>query len=426
MMRHRKPKQFAEKVKEKLLPMFPPERLEAMAHQSRFVQRASSRLTGADFFALMTTDMLENPAVSLGGMCDLLQQRNPQAVLTPQALQQRLNAPQAVAYMQDVLQLTLCEQLAPLYAQIPATLLASFGRVFLEDSTQCCLHEKLAAAFHGSGGSASRSAVKIDVIYELLHHQLHALTVTDGRAADQGHAAILVPHLRAGDLVIRDLGYFSVEALQQITTKDAWFLSRLSSSVAVYASADASAPAVVFVDSVQQHTDQATMVELAVYLGPRRLPCRLVAYRLPGEVVEQRRRQAYETARKKRPHPDTGLSALVTVWVVYHQCQRSRLASRDSRDSVSDPVAHRIAVQTMEILITLACPEGDPARAHQMSPLWPFDYDYHVDADVFLCCVVCHSGLTPRNQFSEAHSVAQTQRTLRQRHRAGYHSGFMR
>ena len=38
----------------------------------------------------MTTDMLENPAVSLGGLCDLLQQRNPQAVMTPQALQQRL------------------------------------------------------------------------------------------------------------------------------------------------------------------------------------------------------------------------------------------------------------------------------------------------------------------------------------------------
>jgi hypothetical protein len=303
MTRHPQPKQFAEKVKEKLLPLFPPERLEALAHESRFVQRASSRLTGSDFFALMTTDMLENPAVSLGGLCDLLQQRNPQAVMTPQALQQRLNAPQAGAYMQAVLQLALREQLAPLYAQIPAALLASFGRVFLEDSTQCCLHEQLAEAFKGSGGSASRSTVKIDVIYELLHHQLHTLMVTDGRAADQGHAALIVPHLRAGDLVMRDLGYFSVEALRQITTKAAWFLSRLSSSVAIYAAADTAAPAVVLVDYVVQHAAQATVVDLAVYLGPRRLPCRLLAYRLPEEVVDQRRRQAYETARKKGRTP---------------------------------------------------------------------------------------------------------------------------
>jgi hypothetical protein len=204
MRKWQEPTRFTEKVKEKLLPLFPAERLEALAHQSRFVQRASSRLTGFDFFTLMTTDMLENPAVSLGGLCDLLHQRNPQAAMTPQALQQRINTPEAVASLQEVFQLALCAQLTPLYAQLPAALLASFGRVFLEDSTQCCLHEQLAEAFKGSGGSASRSTVKIDVIYALLHHQLHTLTITDGRAADQGHATLIVPRLRAGDLVMRD------------------------------------------------------------------------------------------------------------------------------------------------------------------------------------------------------------------------------
>jgi len=204
MTRRQEPKPFAGKVKEKLTALFAPEQLEALARQNHFVQRANSKRTGADFFALMTTDMLDNPAVSLGGRCDLLQQRNPQAVMTPQALQQRLNTPQAVAYRQEGVQLALREQLVPLYAQLPAALLASFGRVFLEDSTQWCLHEKLAEAFKGSGGSASRSTVKIDVMYALLHHQLHDLTVTDGRAADQGHAATIVTFLRAGDLVIRD------------------------------------------------------------------------------------------------------------------------------------------------------------------------------------------------------------------------------
>jgi len=283
--------------------MFPPERLEALARQSKFVQRASSKLTGQDFVALMTTEMLDDPAVSLGGLCDILRQRNPHAVLTPQALHQRLNTPQAVAYMQEVFQLTLRAQLEPLYAQLAPGLLAPFGRVFLEDSTQCRLHEKLADAFKGSGGSASSSTVKIDVIYDLLHHRLHDLVVTDGRAADQGHAAAIVPHLRAGDLVIRDLGYFSLEALSQIAAKQAWFLSRLSNTVAVYPSAEATVPALDVVDHVQSHADQHTVVELAVYLGPRRLPCRLLAYRLPEEVVEQRRRNAYETARKKGRTP---------------------------------------------------------------------------------------------------------------------------
>ena len=66
MTLNREPKQLVGKVKEKLAIMFAPERLEALARESNFVQRASSKLTGHDFFALMTTEMLDDPAVSLG------------------------------------------------------------------------------------------------------------------------------------------------------------------------------------------------------------------------------------------------------------------------------------------------------------------------------------------------------------------------
>ena len=176
MTRRQEPQPFPGKVKEQLASLCAPECLEALAWQSHCIQRASSKRTGSDFFALMTTAMLDNPAVSCGGLCDILQQRHPQAAMTPQALQQRMNTPEAVAYLQEVLQLALREQLTPLYGQLPTAILASFGRVFLEDSTPCCLHEKLAEACKGSGGSASRSTVKIDVIYELLSHHLHALS----------------------------------------------------------------------------------------------------------------------------------------------------------------------------------------------------------------------------------------------------------
>jgi hypothetical protein len=114
MTRLQEPKRFAGKVKEKLLTLFAPEQLEPMAWQSRFIQRSSSTLRGADFFALMTTDMLDNPAVSFGGLCAMLQPRHPQAAMPPQALQQRRNTPEAVAYLHDILQLALHEQLTPL------------------------------------------------------------------------------------------------------------------------------------------------------------------------------------------------------------------------------------------------------------------------------------------------------------------------
>jgi hypothetical protein len=105
--------------------------------------------------------------------------------------------------------------------------------VVLEDSTQCCLHEKLADALKGSGGNASHASVKSDVLDELLAHQLHALTVTDGRAAAHGQATAIVSHGRAGALVSRDLGDFRLEALDQIASQEAWFLSRFYAKVAV-------------------------------------------------------------------------------------------------------------------------------------------------------------------------------------------------
>jgi hypothetical protein len=276
-------------------------------------------MTGQDFVALMTTARLDDPAVSLGGLCDLLRQRNPHAVLPPQALHQRLNSPQAVAYRQEGFQLALRAPLAPLYAQLTPGVLAPFSRVFLEERTQCRLHHTLADALKGSGGSARSSPVKLDVIDALLHHRLHALVVTDGRAAEQGHAAAMVPHLRAGALVIRDLGSFSLEALRQIAAKQAWFLSRVSNTVAVYLSAEASEPALALVDHVPRHADQDAVVELAGYLGQPRLPCRVLAYRLPEEVVEPRRRSAYETARKKGRTPTQAyLHWLQFGWYITH------------------------------------------------------------------------------------------------------------
>ena len=109
-------------VKGKLTRVFAPHELETLAHQSRFLQRSTSKLTGQDFVALMTTDMVDNATMSLDGLCDLLRQHNPPAVMTPQALHQRLLSPPAVTYLHDVLQLALRENLEAVRVQLPAAL----------------------------------------------------------------------------------------------------------------------------------------------------------------------------------------------------------------------------------------------------------------------------------------------------------------
>jgi hypothetical protein len=246
----------------------------------------------------MTTELIEEPAVSLEGLCDLLVDLNPQAEMSPQALHQRIN-PYAVTYLQQVFQLVLRQQLEPLCNRLPLGALAPFGRVLLEDSTQCSLHEKLAATFKGSGGSASASAVKIDLIYDVLHHSLLEMHLSDGTAADQGRALAILPHLRPDDLVLRDLGYLSLESLRQIEAQNAWYLSRLSKGVDVYLEADPQSLPLVMVDHLERYYPDDSVIDLPVYMGHERVGCRFLAYRLPAPVVQERRRKALEEARKK-------------------------------------------------------------------------------------------------------------------------------
>jgi hypothetical protein len=54
-------------------------------------------MAGKDFVELMTTELIEEPAVSLEGLCALLVDLNPQAEMSPHALHQRIN-PHAVTY----------------------------------------------------------------------------------------------------------------------------------------------------------------------------------------------------------------------------------------------------------------------------------------------------------------------------------------
>jgi hypothetical protein len=88
-------KRYARKGKGQLTTVIDPESLEAMARQSKFLPRSSSKWAGKDFVELMTTEMLEEPAVSFEGLCDLRVDLHPPAQMTPQALHQRIN-PSAV------------------------------------------------------------------------------------------------------------------------------------------------------------------------------------------------------------------------------------------------------------------------------------------------------------------------------------------
>jgi len=94
----------------------------------------------------------------------------------------------------------------------------------------------LAGHYRGSGGSGSASEAGICIQYEfdLKTGKFLDLTLTEAIRNDQQDAGETVENVCENDLIIRDLGYFSMPVLQQINEQKAFFLSRLPSNVLVY------------------------------------------------------------------------------------------------------------------------------------------------------------------------------------------------
>ena len=161
------------------------------------------------------------------------------------------------------------------------------------------MHEKLAGRFKGSGGNASKAALKINLIYDCKGDAIHELSVTGGAIPDQARAGNIVGLLRKADLAIRDLGYFSIQSLAAIAAKEAFFLSRVLKGVSVYLSTEFSASAINLVDYLDKRFTHQSVIDWDIHLGKERLPCRLIVYRPPEAVANERIRKANVAARKK-------------------------------------------------------------------------------------------------------------------------------
>ena len=106
-------------------------------------------------------------------------------------------------------------------------LIAFFPRILLQDSSVIALHKSLFKHYPGSANqNGACSSLKVQAVYNLIDSTFSYFDITSFRDNDQ-KAAGKLDFLKTGDLLIRDLGYFSTKAFAKIMSKKAFFLSRL-------------------------------------------------------------------------------------------------------------------------------------------------------------------------------------------------------
>ena len=179
-MKQRPIEMTTEQIGQHLDMWFSHDECEALARETCFIQRSTSRLTGSNFFNLLTVETLNEPTISYEGLCDLLEDRQPNLQLTPQALCERMNSDGAVEFLKAGLEKTLKETAHASTVALEAAWLNPFPRVLLQDSTQLQIHEKMANAFKGSGGNASAASVKIDYSFDVKKEKAEHIVLRQG------------------------------------------------------------------------------------------------------------------------------------------------------------------------------------------------------------------------------------------------------
>ena len=216
--------------------------------------------------------------------------------VSAEAIHQRMN-PRAVAFLQDLMQQALAK-IQALEHPCADGVFEYFSKVYITDSTGFGLPACLKHLFPGSGGSASVAGAKIQLVWEysqslMAHFALTPLNVPDQKYVDQ-----VVALAQRGCLFIFDLGYFKINAFALISQASAYFLSRLNHQTNLY---EGDTPGIPPLDVVKILKETSfDIVEKAMFIGEKeRVPSRLMAVRLPHEIVNERRRIARKKAKEK-------------------------------------------------------------------------------------------------------------------------------
>jgi len=259
------------------------------AGQTGFIKRLRN-VSGASFVQTLVFGWLSKPEATLEELAQTAASIGLE--ITPQGLDKRFT-PQAASFMKQVLEAAAQEAIVANPVAIP--ILERFNGVYIQDSTTVQLPDELREVWLGSGGSSTRntqSAVKVHTQINFSTGALSQLYLLDGRSHDR-HAPFVSEVLPAGSLRLMDLGYFNLDQFEKDGHNGYW-LTRMKARTLILSE-----------DGQQLHIEEwlarqtQDHIDLAIALGAKGLPCRLIARHVSPQTAQKQRRKIRREARLK-------------------------------------------------------------------------------------------------------------------------------
>jgi hypothetical protein len=221
----------------------------------------------------------------------------------------------AVAFMKRCAEFVLKQKTSEII-QIQSKILQYFNRILIFDSTGWDVSPGLRNVLPGYGGGASDANCKVQACYEYKGGELMFFEITAGTRSDNAYTSKLTSHLQIGDLAIFDLGYFCIKTLKNINRIGAYFLCRFFVGTALL-------DTVTLMPVDLLHTlkkMKGDFHQMKVLMGSQnrgfQVACRLVCFRVPQEIANERRRKMRKAMQKRRKREPSEYHLQMADWML--------------------------------------------------------------------------------------------------------------
>lgn len=277
-----------------------------IAKNTRFSQR-QSKLMPKDFISTMICGFLVNNHASLEDLCQFLNMKN--INITKQGLSYRFNGSCKI-FMEEVFKLFLKNFKAKNHKLI--SIFKDFSNIKVLDSSVIPLPKILKEQFPSYGGSACEAALKLQLLFNGVNEHIELADITSANKNDQSYEAHL-DQIEVGSLYLQDLGYFVIEAFKILQESNAYYISRMThKDIKIY---DPINKRELHLNEILDLNKEIIDRELLLSKNYK-LKTRLVAIKLPEDIVKERIRKAKFTAKKQGRNLSEEKKALLK-WSIY-------------------------------------------------------------------------------------------------------------
>lgn len=177
--------------------------------------------------------------------------------------------------------------------------LKPFNRVCIWDSTGWHLNKKLKKTIPGDGRKGADAGCKLQYCYDIKSSSMIHFSITNGITPDQRYSQENISkEVEEKDLIIFDLGYYALNTFKNISDCGGYFLSRIEPQTTIFIEENSEFKRIDLIKWLKKQTRNET-VEINVYLGKQKVPCRIIACPLPKDETNKRLRKLKKRAESK-------------------------------------------------------------------------------------------------------------------------------